>query len=194
VRLSRTDDLTGLVNRRGLLEAAGAAVVGGGPVALLLVDVDGFKGVNDAFGHPAGDAVLVAVAARARVLLGQGVVVGRLGGDEFAVLVGQDDPVVVLDHAHVLRSGLRPAVDVGAGEVRITVSVGAAVHVGGPGVEDLVRRADEALYAAKRGTGIALADDAAAVSAAGDGGPAPGPAQRRPPSPGWRRARGRRWR
>jgi diguanylate cyclase (GGDEF)-like protein len=121
------------------------------------------------------------------VLLGEGAVVGRLGGDEFAALVGQDDEVAVLGQAHVLRAGLRPAVDVGAAEVRVSVSVGAAVQVYGFGADDLMRRADAALYTAKRGSGVALHGDGPVVV---DGVPPSFVGLTRRPA--FRRARGRR--
>src|SRR5690606_34393621 len=86
-----TDPLTGLANRSLLMErlAAALAVPDGPPVGVLLLDLDGFKEVNDTHGHAAGDRVLVAVAQRLRACMRAGDTAGRLGGDEFlAVLEG----------------------------------------------------------------------------------------------------------
>ncbi|MFL6095182.1 MAG: putative bifunctional diguanylate cyclase/phosphodiesterase, partial [Blastococcus sp.] len=91
-RLAYTDYLTGLPNRARLMAALAGArarvAAGGTPACLLLLDLDGFKPVNDVAGHEAGDQVLVEVAARLRATVRDGDLVGRLGGDEFAVLVG----------------------------------------------------------------------------------------------------------
>jgi diguanylate cyclase (GGDEF)-like protein len=92
-RMSRTDPLTGCLNRRGFEERAGEAIRGAAaadfasPLAVVLVDLDGFKQVNDTSGHAAGDQVLCDVASRLADVARQGDVIGRLGGDEFAVLL-----------------------------------------------------------------------------------------------------------
>jgi diguanylate cyclase (GGDEF)-like protein len=92
-RMSRTDPLTGCLNRRGFEERAGEAIRGAAatdfatPLAVVLVDLDGFKQVNDTSGHAAGDQVLRDVAERLAGVARQGDVIGRLGGDEFAVLL-----------------------------------------------------------------------------------------------------------
>ncbi len=92
-RMSRTDPLTGCLNRRGFGERAEEAIKGAAtadfasPLAVVLVDLDGFKQVNDTSGHAAGDQVLCDVATRLAGVARQGDVIGRLGGDEFAVLL-----------------------------------------------------------------------------------------------------------
>jgi diguanylate cyclase (GGDEF)-like protein len=98
-RMSRTDPLTGCLNRRGFEERAAGAIRGAAaaefaaPLAVVLVDLDGFKQVNDTSGHAAGDQVLCDVAVRLAGVARQGDVIGRLGGDEFAVLLhGVDEP------------------------------------------------------------------------------------------------------
>jgi GGDEF domain-containing protein len=90
-RLSRTDDLTGLGNRRALLADLGQALADGGPLSLMLLDLDGFKAVNDLHGHGVGDQVLRLVGGRLGEVLGAGPRLARLGGDEFAVVVLDDD-------------------------------------------------------------------------------------------------------
>jgi diguanylate cyclase len=92
LRLAYSDELTGLANRRALLRALGKDVAVGGPAALILLDLDGFKMINDTHGHGAGDQVLCTVAGRLAGLIGSGGAVFRLGGDEFAVLLRREDP------------------------------------------------------------------------------------------------------
>ena len=87
LRLSRTDELTGLPNRRAVLQDLQAGLLDGRPLALMLLDLDGFKDINDSLGHAAGDAVLEAAADRMRRFVRPDLTVARLGGDEFAVLV-----------------------------------------------------------------------------------------------------------
>ncbi len=154
--LARTDALTGLPNRRHLEERVAAALDGDGAVALLFCDLDGFKAVNDRFGHAAGDDLLVRVAQRLRSGLPAGAVAARLGGDEFIVALTGLDPRCAAERAaevadRLARSVADP-VGLGGVEVSIAVSVGVAVARGrgGEGFEDLLRRADEAMYARKR--------------------------------------------
>ena len=159
--VARTDALTGLPNRRGLYEQLRTALARadriGGTVALLLCDLDRFKGVNDAHGHPAGDHLLQLVAARLRDAEGAGSAIARLGGDEFALVVPLDaaDPsgpaseaaqlarriIAVLGQPFALPDG--PVAQIG-------VSIGIALARAEDGDADaLVRRADVALYRAK---------------------------------------------
>lgn len=159
------DSLTGLANRevlRGRLErlideaAAGPdAGYGPDPVALwvLLMDVDGFKSINDTWGHPAGDTVLVTVAARLEACVRADDLVARLGGDEFAVAVrdtsGSDDRG--LEVAARIETALREPITLAEG---ITLTAGGSVGVTrwepGVSVDELLRRADEAMYRIKR--------------------------------------------
>ncbi|MGY1682647.1 diguanylate cyclase domain-containing protein [Geodermatophilus sp. SYSU D01176] len=143
--LAATDPLTGCLNRRAFLDrldrAASAAVEGW---VVCLVDLDGFKGVNDRSGHAAGDAVLRAVTAALGTVVRETDTVARLGGDEFAVLA-RTTP----DDGEPLAARLRDAVArVGAGS-GVTASVGVtAVRPGDEGSE-VLGRADQAMYRAK---------------------------------------------
>jgi diguanylate cyclase (GGDEF)-like protein/PAS domain S-box-containing protein len=120
------------------------------PLAVLLVDLDGFKQVNDSLGHDAGDELLREVARRFSELVQAGDTLARLGGDEFAVLVdgaGEHQAVEVADR---LIESLATPVCVAAREIMLGASVGVIVHGGGEGDSDeLIRHADVAMYAAK---------------------------------------------
>lgn len=153
------DMLTGLLNRAVLLEALERALArasrADSQVALLFIDLDGFKQVNDTYGHVAGDAVLVEVAARIRRGVRADAVVARLGGDEFAVLLedleSPDQAVGVADR--LLAAISRPILVAGA-EQRVGASTGIALST--PELDDpadLVAAADEAMYQAKRAGG-----------------------------------------
>ncbi len=119
-----------------------------GPGALLYLDLDNFKGLNDAHGHQAGDAVLRLAAGALRRTVREVDVVGRLGGDEFAVLMPATDGVVAAAAARRLGDGVRAAFD---GEPSVTASIG-VVSFGATEAtaDDLLRRADQAMYQAKR--------------------------------------------
>jgi diguanylate cyclase (GGDEF)-like protein len=150
-RLANGDQLTGLANRRAferhLAEAAGE----GGPFALLAIDLDHFKTLNDRFGHAAGDQALVAVAQHLRGAAPAGATVARLGGDEFAVLVPALEPEAAFDLAAKVSRAIAAPCRIGGGcEVRIGGSIGVACaphH--GIGTDELMRRADIALYEVK---------------------------------------------
>lgn len=142
------DSLTGLSNRRALVEALQADLATGAPSALVLMDLDGFKSVNDQYGHAAGDALLAAVGRRLTACARAGDLVCRLGGDEFAVLVrGTDDEEQALT---VGRRFVRAAVTGGEGgwHAGVGASGGVRLLAGGTPSSVLVD-ADAALYAAK---------------------------------------------
>jgi diguanylate cyclase (GGDEF)-like protein/PAS domain S-box-containing protein len=150
------DPLTGLPNRALFLErvaqaAARARRRSEHRFALLFVDLDGFKFVNDTLGHLAGDQVLISVARRLEACVRPGDVVARLGGDEYAVLVERiDEPGGATEVAGRIVEELRPPFGVGGREVTVSASVGIAVSVTGrEPVEDLIRDADAAMYRAK---------------------------------------------
>ncbi|WP_245259121.1 putative bifunctional diguanylate cyclase/phosphodiesterase [Salinarimonas rosea] len=155
--LAECDVLTGLSNR-GRFQAALAAPIdsdAGGARALLLVDLDGFKDVNDTFGHAAGDACLVAIAERLRAACGAAALVARIGGDEFAVLLVGRDRAAVEDAAgdlgrRIVAAAREPIRHAGR-SYEIGASVGIAVCAGPDGAPcaDLQGEADLALYAAK---------------------------------------------
>lgn len=149
---AHTDPLTGLFNRRALITAAEEAFVGGvdAVVGLALIDLDGFKAVNDRHGHAAGDELLVQVAGRMRRSIGETAVVARLGGDEFALLVtgaGVDSLGAQVDR---LLAGLVPSFAVGDALVTLGASAGMArAPDDGNNLTELFAAADRTLYAAK---------------------------------------------
>jgi diguanylate cyclase (GGDEF)-like protein len=158
---ARRDPLTGLRNRRGFLEAiaplldrvneaGGPAMDEGDTVALLLLDVDRFKMINDSHGHEAGDAVLVTLARRLARWDGALCISARLGGEEFALLTSGMGRFATLQLAESVRAGLG-ACDHGAimGPGEVTVSIGVALARPCDDFAALYRTADAALYAAK---------------------------------------------
>ena len=154
-KLAQEDALTGLRNRRESLEASGALFdasrQSGTPFSLALVDIDHFKRINDTYGHAAGDAVLVAVAARMRESLRAGDICGRVGGEEFLFVFPRCD----LDHAAKRLEDIRVAITelripALPADHRVTLSAGLTQRWASDKLLDsLVRRADVALYAAK---------------------------------------------
>ncbi|GIF22379.1 hypothetical protein Ate02nite_51090 [Paractinoplanes tereljensis] len=149
------DVLTGLANRGALLKAldrALATLPAGGCLAVLFIDLNDFKPINDTLGHEAGDNLLIAVAnTLQRSVLGSDTV-GRLGGDEFAVVLGditsQNNAVAV---ATRILGGLAEPVTLAGTTIRCTASIGIAVTgPGGAGTDQLLQRADAAMYHAKR--------------------------------------------
>lgn len=155
-QLARRDPLTGLPNRRGfvesvtpLLERARADNL---PAALLLVDIDRFKSINDLYGHDAGDVVLCGIARRIERWEGPMCTVARLGGEEFGLLTIGMEGIILGRFAESIRRGIaacdhREAV----GDRPVTASVGVAEVRPACDFQQLYRLADEALYDAKRG-------------------------------------------
>ncbi|MFG1608010.1 diguanylate cyclase domain-containing protein [Actinoplanes sp. NPDC049265] len=145
------DALTGLANRAALHKALDQALARPEPaVAVLFLDLDGFKPINDSYGHEAGDALLVEIAARLR-----GIILGtdnafRVGGDEFVLLIGgvrqTAGAVSVADRA---ITALSQPIYLATAEVTVGVSIGIALSNGASDGGDLLRMADEAMYAAK---------------------------------------------
>jgi diguanylate cyclase (GGDEF)-like protein len=153
-RQASTDDLTRLLSRRALNERArpflDRAVARGGGVALLLIDADHFKRVNDTHGHEAGDAVLAELARRLRALL-PGALVSRYGGEEFLALIEARDLDDARAVAERLRAGVAAAsVPFGDRALAVTVSAGLALWPPAAEFGAVLRRADAALYEAKR--------------------------------------------
>ena len=158
-RMAYRDDLTGLPNRARLREdldlALARAERAGTSAAVLFVDLDGFKQVNDAYGHEAGDAVLRLTAQRLGHAVRATDLLGRHGGDEFLLLVAdlpRSDAARISDIvAGQLRRALEPAIEVRSARVHVRASIGIAVYPHDAHDADaLLRRADEAMYAAKR--------------------------------------------
>ncbi|TFV79278.1 GGDEF domain-containing protein [Blastococcus sp. CT_GayMR19] len=150
--LAATDSLTGIPNRRAFLDRVAAAVTEaawGHPTVVCLVDLDGFKAVNDAGGHAAGDAALQAIAAALGRAVRETDTVARLGGDEFAVLAD----VSVSFSGEMLAERIREAVACVGGATGVTASVGVAEVQPGDDVQDLLHRADAAMYRSKTAGG-----------------------------------------
>ncbi|MGY1651706.1 putative bifunctional diguanylate cyclase/phosphodiesterase [Geodermatophilus sp. SYSU D01119] len=147
------DVLTGLANRTLFADRVGQALLrtvrGGGSAAVVSVDVDGFKAVNDGLGHAAGDALLREVAVRLRATVRADDTVARIGGDEFAVLVEQTGDDEAVATAARVREVLAAPMTLAGSPVTVTVSVGVAVGRGDVDAESLIGDADLALYAAK---------------------------------------------
>ena len=156
--------LTGLPNRAALMQTAHAARVALASVTVLFIDLDGFKEVNDALGHESGDGVLRDVAHRIAATAPDGVSVARLGGDEFlAVMHDADAPTAALDVARRIISGIER---LGTTLTRfpLSASVGIATGSASESAEQLLHRADQAMYRAK-GRGPGRCDYAAASRA-----------------------------
>ena len=157
---ARTDHLTGIANRRGFSAALAESVSGVQRHALLVVDLDRFKEVNDRYGHAVGDEVLTTVARRLQSHLGDRDLLGRLGGDEFAVLLHATDELAAAAAAHRLWRAAGETVTVGGRPLRLGASIGVATtDLGGRREGELMRRADAAMYVAKRaGGGVSVYD------------------------------------
>lgn len=151
-----SDHLTGLSNRRAFFEAAELELrrrqKAVRPVALIVIDADHFKAVNDRHGHPGGDAVLAHLAQTMRSVCRQVDVLARIGGEEFAIIL----PSVALDDALAIAERLRAEVERTPAlyeqqSIAYSISIGVAVMDDTlDGFDGLIKRADEALYAAKR--------------------------------------------
>jgi diguanylate cyclase (GGDEF)-like protein/PAS domain S-box-containing protein len=142
------DPLTGLANRALFTDRVQhALIVRSGDAAVLFLDLDDFKAINDGLGHLAGDALLRAIGLRLRASLSPTHTIARMGGDEFAILVEQADAAAAaLDAAERVTTALRTPLDVDGREVFVTASVGIAV---GGDAEELLRCSDVAMYGAK---------------------------------------------
>jgi diguanylate cyclase (GGDEF)-like protein len=154
--LAHLDPLTGLPNRRAFREAAllklAESQTGHRPCAIVTIDIDHFKRVNDAFGHGAGDTVLRRVADIIKAPLRPNTDIGaRMGGEEFVVLLPDTDTEAATAFAEKLRRRVEQTVVVlGESEVRPTISLGVAMNRKSTDLDDLIDRADRALYTAKR--------------------------------------------
>jgi diguanylate cyclase (GGDEF)-like protein len=151
-RQAVTDDLTGLGNRRHLLGRLTEAITGEeSEVALLLIDLDGFKELNDTLGHQAGDEVLTQIGPRLEEALLPGDTLARLGGDEFAVVLSPGDEASASAASLRLRAALERSFAVGEIRVHIDGSIGIALFPGhAQDAIGLLQRADVAMYEAKR--------------------------------------------
>jgi diguanylate cyclase (GGDEF)-like protein len=152
-RLAHSDSLTGLANRLHLANRIDDAVSqlhpGSTGIALLLLDLDGFKAVNDSFGHAIGDELLTMVARRLRGSLRPTDVGARLGGDEFAVLLENVDHEQALAAAHRVLGAVSTPFVLSRSTVAISASIGLVHATDARGSQDLMRDADVAMYRAK---------------------------------------------
>src|SRR5213592_2081003 len=151
-QLATQDTLTTVLNARAFSQELGQELGRnrryGRPLALIYLDLDDFKRVNDAHGHATGDAVLRLVADATRSAVRQADVVGRLGGDEFAVLMPETEGTVAHAAANRLAVGIRT---VFRGTPSVTASIGVVSVTGSEaGTDELLRKADQAMYEAKR--------------------------------------------
>ena len=144
------DALTGLANRAAFLRNLERGTADATGVAVLFVDLDGFKQINDRLGHNAGDAMIVAAAAALRRGVLGSDLVGRLGGDEFGILLSDIDmPQQAVRVANRILAEMNHPIRLAGEDVQIRASIGIAVHRG-DNAEELLHRADVAMYAAKR--------------------------------------------
>jgi diguanylate cyclase (GGDEF)-like protein len=158
VHVARHDPLTDLPNRGILLDRLSHALDGcdrrGSRVALVFLDLDGFKPVNDRFGHAAGDAVLVELAGRLLACVRESDTVARLGGDEFAILLEDVDEIPVEGVCDRMLAAVGAGTTIAGQHVPLGVSIGIAYGDGTVTAAALARRADLAMYEAKaRGKG-----------------------------------------
>lgn len=155
-RRAQSDALTGVLNRRSLLERLDTACLRararGLPIALLFIDVDHFKQINDSRGHQAGDACLKAIIPPIQAELRQSDVIGRYGGEEFVVILSSADVAAAQPIAERIRERVAAIrVDGFGSAIQVTCSIGVATSdMLGVWGEHLIARADEAVYAAKR--------------------------------------------
>lgn len=153
--VARHDGLTALVNRDAFLEHLASAIEAAGPTpggfAVLFIDIDRFKPVNDCYGHAIGDKVLALLAERMRRIVRDGDMVARMGGDEFAVLqVRVDHPNCALGLAQRLLAGISQPMEIESHPLQVGASIGIAMYpAAGSGGDTLMRNADAAMYAAK---------------------------------------------
>ena len=156
-RRAQTDPLTGVLNRRSLIERLDAACLRartrGLPIALLFIDLDHFKEINDSYGHAAGDACLSAIIGPIQAELRQSDVIGRYGGEEFVVMLSSADITAARPIAERIRHRVAEVRVEGFGTpIRLTCSIGVATSdTLGVWGEHLIAQADAAVYAAKRG-------------------------------------------
>ena len=158
--LADRDALTPLLNRRAFLREMGRirtfAQRYGAPASLVYFDLDGFKTVNDRYGHAAGDAALQAVAERLLAQVRESDVVGRMGGDEFAVILVQADQHVAAAKAAALAQAIeREPIKFGDWSAPLHISYGVQQITLDADPEAIVAQADAAMYAAKRERGLA---------------------------------------
>jgi diguanylate cyclase len=152
--LATTDPLTGLHNRRSMADLAAYEIVQrrrhGEPLSVVLADIDHFKQINDRHGHEVGDAVLAAISLALREAVREQDSIGRWGGEEFLILMPQASMAQASKVAERLREQVQQMVLTPGGEpLRITLTMGVSEHQKDEPLDQLIRRADEALYRGK---------------------------------------------
>jgi len=156
MKLSREDPLTGLHNRRTILELLDEEIQRGQryqhPVSLLMMDIDHFKKINDQWGHPTGDEVLKSFAAECRSVMRENDRMGRFGGEEFVMLLPETskiDAVLVAERIRKITTEMAVKSKSGSAQIHVTVSIGVATTTEDDDAESVIARADEAMYEAK---------------------------------------------
>lgn len=151
-RLANTDTLLPLPNRRAFLRELDHVLHRvarhNTPAAVLFIDLNGLKAINDCHGHQAGDAVLLHVASILKASLGADDMVARIGGDEFGLILdGLDEPAARAEADLLARTVANQPVDLGRVAVKVSVTAGLAMVRAGDAVETVLARADAAMYA-----------------------------------------------
>ena len=146
---ANTDPLTGVFNRRAILERLNALVDDARRGAVLMLDIDRFKSINDRLGHAAGDGVLRRVADEIRAALRLEDALGRIGGEEFLVVMPEATREIAVAIGERVRAGVELS-NVSAEQPMVTISIGVATVRGHDRPAELLARADRALYEAKR--------------------------------------------
>jgi diguanylate cyclase (GGDEF)-like protein len=154
-QLSVTDEATGLLNRRGFTDALHRALSRseryGETGLLIVIDLDGFKAINDTHGHAAGDFVLKTVADILRKCVRQIDDIARIGGDEFAVLINQSDPKPAIERSQVISTVLNDSMAPWPKhDIQVRASIGAETYGPGACPAELFNRADSDMYAHKQ--------------------------------------------
>ncbi|MCJ8339164.1 MAG: diguanylate cyclase [Pseudomonadales bacterium] len=154
--LARHDELTSLYNRRALMELFAGELNRASRtntvLKVLMIDLDGFKAVNDNLGHEAGDITLIEVASRLHTLIRNYDILARAGGDEFVILmVDMDDPLILTKKIADIIDKVTAPIEFNGQLIQVGVSIGIAEYPGdGCEINELLRHADKAMYAAKR--------------------------------------------
>jgi len=146
--LAHHDVLSGLPNRAAFNAAVEETLLKS-QAAILFVDLDRFKNVNDTLGHPVGDKLIAEVGSRLRSAVGTGVLVARIGGDEFTIIIPDPKMNLVEKLAEDIVAAIRSPFEIDGQPILIGASIGIAVSSSGSDAQDLIRRADIALYHAK---------------------------------------------
>lgn len=179
-RLAKTDGLTGLLNRRSLFEVAAQELSRAQrynrSLSVVMLDIDHFKRINDAYGHQVGDTVIQSVAEALKETLRETDVVGRYGGEEFAVILPETTVQQALVVAERIRCRIsKQSIATDRGTLQVTVSLGIAMYAAGmEAIDEVVKQADQALYQAKsngRDTWVVYGShDGSGVEKSGEGG------------------------